>query len=122
MYRVQVFDGLKKRVCNSLMDCNLRDAKEIISESLPDFIDAGEVVFTPLQQEVSRSLSVYVKHGKFLPKVSTHWVTKTKVPSESQDTEYIVTEYDDGHYECTCPHFEYRCIPGIDTCKHTGVE
>lgn len=43
------------------------------------------------------------------------WIQKTKIPSHTTDKEYMVTEFDDSHFECTCPHFVYR---DVTTCKH----
>jgi hypothetical protein len=37
-------------------------------------------------------------------------------PSESSDATYKVTQYDDGSFSCTCPHFTFR--HPSEGCKH----
>ncbi len=78
----------------------------------------GKVVITPMKEEAEEAHTFTLWDNKLRLGVSEIWVKKTKIDSWSTATQYVLTEFDDGHFECTCPHFVHRCTPGVDECKH----
>ena len=117
MYKVEFHEKDKGLFDTMLIDGSLCSVKQEVASLVRDLSFDVIVLLHPLVFLNQSFITLELEGGKKLP--STNWTVKTKVPSETEDKDYVVTEFDDGHFECTCPHFVYR---GVDTCKHMGVE
>ncbi len=57
--------------------------------------------------EGSDLVELIVSNGSLRGKyTSTNWIKKTRVPTLEGEEQHTITEFDDGHYECSCLEFK----------------